>query len=118
MFEGRLVCDGGRVVLATELGALHVPAATRPALGPHHLVVRPSDVVVAPMGTPPAPSTNALVAVVRDVVYVGGERRYDLELADGTVITSRRAVDAADDYRPGDRVCAAWAIDRGAVVND
>ncbi len=118
MFEGRLVRDVEAVVLVTELGPLTVPAYTPVNVGPHHLVVRPADVVVRPEGDRPGPGYNALAATVRDVMYVGGDLRYDLVLDDGAVVTSRHPVDAAGDHRPGDRVLAAWPVERGAVVSD
>ncbi|WP_157252103.1 ABC transporter ATP-binding protein [Nonomuraea typhae] len=66
------------------------------------LLVRPQHLRVLPPGEPGLP------AVVREVIYVGGGLRIEVERPDGQRLVARTAVRPDPLPRPGDEIVAHW----------
>ena len=80
------------------------------------LVVRPERLRITPPGGG-APGTNAVVATVTEVLFLGAIRRYELAIPDGQHVVVR--VQAGTDERawhPDDRVSLTWAFDDAVLV--
>ena len=82
------------------------------------LVVRPERLRIVGADEDAAPGTNTVEAAVRDVLYLGSMRKYELALPDGQPAVVREQVGGASAWRPGDRVRLTWAIDDGVLVAD
>jgi putative spermidine/putrescine transport system ATP-binding protein len=62
---------------------------------------------------------NAVEATVRDVLYLGSNRKYELTLPDGGAAAVRQPLGGSDrTWGAGDRVLLTWAIDDGVLVAD
>jgi putative spermidine/putrescine transport system ATP-binding protein len=120
IFRGRIADEGG--------GAVLVDGDTRLVLDPvsmeaHRLdngseaalVVRPEDMRVA-AADDPAPGTNAVDAVIGDILYLGPSRRIELTSSTGTALVVREAASEASERQPGDAVKLTWPVERGVVV--
>ena len=124
IFRGRLDRDAeggaGRPVLVHGDTRLAVDPAGLEARGlgsgvEAALVVRPEDMRVADPGSVP-PGTNAVEAVIGDILYLGPSRRIELTSTTGTPLVVRQPASEASEWQPGDRVRLAWPIERGVVV--
>ena len=85
------------------------------------LVVRPERLrIVAPDAIEAATSgVNTVVASVRDALYLGSNRKYELTLQDGQNATVRRQVgDGEREWQPGDHVGLVWSVDDAVLVSD
>ena len=116
IFSGQLARDGEEFTFQTENGNYRVPATELPVGKPLSLIVRPerlhvqaTDVITDNM--------NGLAATIKDVIYLGSERKYELELADGTMLIARHPVGYMSAPEPGDTVRASWAVEHGVVVS-
>ena len=76
--------------------------------------------IVASDAIEAAPSgVNTVRASVRDALYLGSNRKYELTLPDGQNATVRRQVgDGERDWQPGDRVGLVWSVDDAVLVSD
>jgi putative spermidine/putrescine transport system ATP-binding protein len=64
-------------------------------------------------------AVNMIRATVRDALYLGSTRKYELTLPSGQAVSVRRQVDGGEgEWQPGDRVGLAWAVDDAVLVAD
>ena len=97
---------------AAAQGALDGGSAAALVVRPERLrIVGPDEAAVA--------GANALEAAVKDVLYLGSMRKYELALPDGQAAVVRQQVGGGErEWQPGDRVRLTWAIDDGVLVAD
>lgn len=116
IFEGKLEHDGD-YYFKTDKFRFTVPTPSKkiPSNVPLSLVVRPERLYIYPKSTKKN-LINTLKVTVKDVIYLGSERKYELETEDGTELIARHQV--SDGYQPraGDKVIASWGVERGVVV--
>ncbi len=116
--------DHGWLVRGDERWQVAVGATSRARLaadGAAALVIRPERLQIdgAADGTALDSGTNAIEATVRDVLYLGSIRKYELTLRDGQAATVRQQLGGGDPlWQPGDRVRLGWAIADGVLVPD
>jgi len=56
---------------------------------------------------------------VRDALYLGATRKYELTLHDGQPVTVRRQADTGEPaWQPGDPVSVVWTVDDAVLVAD
>lgn len=116
IFSGRL--DGNCTHLDSEGMNLSVPNTMLKGNQPAALVVRPERMRLSALGTEIA-NANSVDATVKDIIYLGSERKYELELANGTVLIARHQVGRTEiNPAVGETVLASWQIDHGVVVTD
>ncbi len=117
--------DGGWLVRDPWRWQVGAAAATRASLGggaAAALVVRPERLRIVgadDAGAGPAAVVNAVEATVRDVLYLGSMRKFELDLPDGNAAVVRQQRGGrTHQARPGDRVRLIWAVDDGVLVAD
>ena len=91
------------------------PARRSPAL------VRPERLRIVGVDDagPAAAGANTVEASVRDALYLGSTRKYELTLPDGQAATVRQQVVGGEQvWQPGDRVGLTWAVDDAVLVSD
>jgi putative spermidine/putrescine transport system ATP-binding protein len=104
-----------------RIGAAQSERAALEGGTPAALVVRPERLrIVGPEEAGVAsPDANTVGATVRDALYLGSTRKYELILTDGGTATVRRQVgDGERDRQPGDHVAITWAVDDAVLVSD
>ncbi len=83
------------------------------------LVVRPERLRIGGADEAAVAGANALEAAVKDVLYLGSMRKYELALPDGQAAVVRQQVGGGErEWQAGDRVRLTWAIDDGVLVAD
>ncbi|MBI2762463.1 MAG: ABC transporter ATP-binding protein [Chloroflexi bacterium] len=85
------------------------------------IVVRPERLRIVGLNDPAvaAPGVNAVEASVRDALYLGSIRKYELMLPDGQAATVRRQVGGGErEWQSGDRVGLIWAVNDAVLVAD
>jgi putative spermidine/putrescine transport system ATP-binding protein len=117
--------DGGWLVRDPwrwQVGAATAARASLDSGSAAALVVRPERLRIVgenDAGAGPAAAVNAVDAVVRDVLYLGSMRKFELLLPDGHAAVVREHLGGgAHERRPGDRVRLTWAVDDGVLVAD
>jgi putative spermidine/putrescine transport system ATP-binding protein len=117
--------DGGWLVRDPWRWQVGAAAAARASLdggSAAALVVRPERlriVGVDDAGAPPVSGENAVEATVRDVLYLGSMRKFELVLPDGNAaVVRQQRGGGAHQRRPGDQVRLTWAVDDGVLVAD
>jgi len=56
---------------------------------------------------------------VREVIYLGSERKYELEDETGQVLIARHQVGKANlDLQVGDQLFASWDVEHGVLVSN
>ena len=128
ILRGRFERDAGGVWLVRDgtrwqVGEAQAARAAVEGGATAALVVRPERLRIVAAETAAAAgageSLNAVEAVVRDALYLGSTRKYELTLADGQNATVRRQVgDGEREWDPGDRVALTWAVDDAVLVAD
>src|SRR5829696_838476 len=123
IFRGRFTQSNGRSSLSAGKRKFAVSEhAELPDEGAQGaLVVRPERLKVmnASADAKPRPDQNAIQATVKEVIYLGGERKYILATSDGGNLIARHQVGIGEvEPRPGDEVIACWQIEHGVVVFD
>ncbi|MGB0386722.1 MAG: ABC transporter ATP-binding protein [Ardenticatenaceae bacterium] len=116
IFEGKLEQDGDYYFKTDQFRfAVPNPKKGLPRDVPLSLVVRPERLYIYPKSTKKN-LVNTLNVTVKDVIYLGSERKYELETPDGLELIARHQV--SDGYQPraGDQVIASWGVERGVVV--
>ncbi len=104
-----------------RVGAAQAGRAALAADSPAALVVRPERLRIVGLDDASAATAgaNSVQAAVRDALYLGSTRKYELTLPDGQAATVRRQVgDGEREWQPGDRVCLTWAVDDAVLVAD
>lgn len=111
-----LVHDGAR----WRVGSAQAGRAALAADGPAALIVRPERLRIAGLddGGPADTVTNRVVATVRDALYLGASRKYELALAGGKMVTVREPMGDGHAWQPGDRVALGWAVDDAVLLPD
>ena len=62
---------------------------------------------------------NSVEAVVRDVLYLGSMRKFELVLPNGNAAVVReQLIGGVQERQPGDQVRLTWAVDDGVLVAD
>ncbi|MHB2263632.1 ABC transporter ATP-binding protein [Aliihoeflea sp. PC F10.4] len=85
--------------------------------GPHALLLRPEDVTVKPIGSTETAFDNILKGRVRELIYVGSATKFEIVLADGTVMLARgRSQDSGIAH--GDEVEICWSASSGSILRD
>jgi putative spermidine/putrescine transport system ATP-binding protein len=79
------------------------------------LVIRPEKLGVASTGDG---AVNAAEATVKDVRYLGADRKYGMELPDGQAVVVRQRVGGEREWQPGDQVVLTWEPDDGVLIAD
>jgi putative spermidine/putrescine transport system ATP-binding protein len=117
IFRG-IVSDGGqRITIKGEGWCLYgeAPLNERIAAGSQaSLVVRPDRLSLVPVGSPPSAGKQRILARVRQVVYLGGALKYELEALGQTIY----ARPAAEVFEPdaGQEVSVEWLAEHGIIV--
>lgn len=112
-----LVRDGTR----WRIGALQALRAAIVSGANAALVVRPERLrIIGPNDVGAAATgANTVEASVRDALYLGPTRKYELTLRDGQTATVRRQVgDDEGEWRPGDEVRLTWSVEDAVLVAD
>ncbi|MEM7534153.1 MAG: ABC transporter ATP-binding protein [Chloroflexota bacterium] len=117
IFAGQLRQDGEQTIFQSNVGNFIVPGTTLSTGTPLSLVVRPERMHIYAVGTD-VNDANALSATVKDIIYLGSERKYELELGDGTMVIARHPVGYANTPSIGETVTASWAVEHGVVVSN
>ena len=116
--------DGGWLVRDPWRWQVGAAAAARASLeggAAAALVVRPERLRIVGVDAGPGLATgvNAVDAIVRDVLYLGSMRKFELVLPDGNAaVVRQQRGGGAHEGRPGDRVRLTWAVDDGVLVAD
>lgn len=116
IFSGRL--DGICTHLISGDIPLKVPNTSLAPNGPAALVVRPERMQLNRSGVD-LPTSNSVEVTVKDIIYLGSERKYELELANGTALIARHQV-GRTEINPvvGEKILASWNVEHGVVVTD
>src|SRR5690606_3375240 len=78
---------------AIEVAGVKVVSRGRPCgSGPHAILVRPEKITLARPGAELPDGVNRLQGRVTESLYLGAGTKYEVRLADGTVILSRMPV--------------------------
>jgi putative spermidine/putrescine transport system ATP-binding protein len=114
---GWLVRDDARWRVSTaqvELAALAAGSAAALVVRPERLrLVDPDETGASRAGI------NTIPASVRDALYLGSTRKYELTLPDGQAARVRRQLGGGErEWQPGDRVDLVWAVDEAVLVSD
>jgi len=126
ILRGRFERDGDagwltRGDLRWRVGAAQVERAAIADGSKAALVIRPERLRIVGVGDVGAAANeaNAVEASVRDALYLGSNRKYELTLRDGQTATVRRQVGDRDrEWQPGDQVGLVWAVDEAVLVSD
>ena len=114
---GWLVRDDARWRVSTaqvERAALAAGSAAALVVRPERLrLVDPDETGASRAGI------NTIPASVRDALYLGSTRKYELTLSDGQAARVRRQLGGGErEWQPGDRVDLVWAVDEAVLVSD
>ena len=83
------------------------------------LLVRPERLRIVGADEAAAAGANMLQAAVKDVLYLGSMRKFELALPDGQAAVVRQQVGGGEQvWQPGDRVSLIWAVDDAVLVAD
>jgi putative spermidine/putrescine transport system ATP-binding protein len=82
------------------------------------LVVRPEHLNVRAAGARVPGGHNVLDGVIRDVVYLGSDRRVEVTLRDGRHVVARTAARDAAVPAPGEAAVVHWHAEAGVIVAD
>jgi putative spermidine/putrescine transport system ATP-binding protein len=81
------------------------------------LIVRPERLGIAGTEDDAVSGSNQVEATVRDVLYLGSMRKYELRLTDGQAAVVRQPVGGERGWTDGDRVRLSWAVDDAVLVD-
>jgi putative spermidine/putrescine transport system ATP-binding protein len=125
ILRGRFERDdsGGWLVRSDTRWRVSAAQVERAALGAGSaaaLVIRPERLrMVGPDETGAIAGANAIQASVRDALYLGSTRKYELTLPDGQAARVRRQLGGGErEWQPGDRVGLVWAVDDAVLVSN
>jgi putative spermidine/putrescine transport system ATP-binding protein len=126
ILRGRFERDDGGAWLARDgtrwrVGATQAERAAIEGGAKAALVVRPERlrIIGAEEAGPASTGSNTIEALVRDALYLGSIRKYELTLPDGQMVSVRRQAGTGErEWQPGDRVGLAWAVDDAVLVSD
>jgi putative spermidine/putrescine transport system ATP-binding protein len=112
--RGQVSSNGDHYILEVAGGSVRATGTvtgTRAAL-----VVRPEHIAVGADGDAPGSGRNHLPARVIEEIYLGSERKLELELADGSVILARESADRLSPARVGEQVTVHWDVEHGVLL--
>jgi putative spermidine/putrescine transport system ATP-binding protein len=112
--------DGGWLVRAAWRGRISSSAVARSGVesgGAAALVIRPERLEVRAADAPDRPDENSIAATIREVLFLGSMRKFELVLPDGQVAVVRSPIEPTA-HAAGDSVKVAWEVDRGVLVAD
>jgi putative spermidine/putrescine transport system ATP-binding protein len=114
--DGRWLARGG---LRWRVGAAQAERAAVADGSAAALVIRPERLRITGIDDAAAPQgLNTVEATVRDALYLGSTRKYELTLLDGQDVSVRRQVDSGERaWQPGERVRLLWAVDDAVLVS-
>ena len=118
--EGEVAGLQGRDVAATVAGATVVAICRQPpAVGARVvLAIRPEKIGFRDLSAPASQTRlNTIMAVVREVTFVGEMHRYILEIAPGVTLVAKQQHRFQMKARaPGERVMIEWHVEDSLVV--
>ncbi len=121
IFRGMLVKSDGRSFVRCPEGRFNLAApdtATCAPGSPAALMVHPEQLRLTSPDSEPAPDENSISATVRDIIDLGGERKYVLVSAANDELICRHKVGTSEmESRPGDEVTGCWKVEDGVVVS-
>ncbi len=126
IFRGAFARDGAGGTLAHDAGRWRVgPAAVgRSGLdgaGPAALVIRPERLRLMAPGDVLDPALNVVEATIRDALYLGPLRKYELRLPGGQMAVARQQAGVGGmgrDWLEGEQVRIAWGSEDGVLLPD
>jgi len=119
VFRGTVSGDGEEATIKGDNWRLRGPArwnehvATGSAAS---LVVRPDRLTLAAADSPSSPGRQRILGRVRQVVYLGGVLKYELEALGQTVYGRPSADSPALVPSPGQEVAVEWRTEHGIIV--
>jgi putative spermidine/putrescine transport system ATP-binding protein len=115
LLRGRIERDGQACFLVGDPFRLAVSAG---AVGQRAaLVVRPERLRLCPANATSELYKNALEATVKEIIYLGGERKYELLTPGGLRLIARQQI-GEESFGLGDAVIASWPLEHGVLVPD
>jgi len=114
--DGRWLARGG---LRWRVGPAQAERAAVADGSAAALVIRPERLRITGIDDDAAlQGLNAAEATVRDALYLGSTRKYELTLVDGQDVSVRRQVDSGERaWQPGERVRLLWTVDDAVLVS-
>ncbi len=112
--------DGGWLVREGWRGRVSAAASARAGLADGAaaaLVVRPEKLEVRPSDASDASDEDSLPATVRDVLFLGSQRKYELTLTANQAAVVRSPI-GPPGPGAGESVRVAWKVDDGVLVAD
>lgn len=85
--------------------------------GPQTILVRPEKITIDVPGKEQPAGTNRLRGRVTESLYLGSGTKYEVQLADGTLVVSRMPV-AERPFSIGDEVDVSWQISDSKLLAD
>ncbi|WFU39979.1 ABC transporter ATP-binding protein [Bradyrhizobium sp. CB82] len=82
------------------------------------LVIRPDRISLVSVNSPTAPASQRIIGRVRQVVYLGGTLKYELESLNQIVYVRPKADVSAFTPSPGEEVGVEWRTEYGVIVAD
>jgi putative spermidine/putrescine transport system ATP-binding protein len=114
--------DGGWLTRAAwrwRVGATATRRASLQGGSAGALVVRPERMRIVGRDEELERGPNTVEAAVADVLYLGSVRKYELTMPDAQrAVVRQQAGGGEREWRPGDQVRLAWAIEDGVLVAD
>jgi putative spermidine/putrescine transport system ATP-binding protein len=112
-FSGKVVRDGVNFALDTPAGILRVNTDL-PSGGLATVVIRPERFKIRRAGE--QGGSNSVNATIRETVYLGSSRRFEIVFDDGRTGIVREGAGAGPAIAAGERVDVTWHVEDGYVV--
>ncbi|UCI31936.1 ABC transporter ATP-binding protein [Mesorhizobium sp. B4-1-4] len=119
IFRGVVGRDGETISVKGDGWHLLGPAHCKEALAPESraaLVIRPDKLVLVPVNSPIASGTQRIIGRVRQVVYLGGTLKYEVEALNQAIYARSKSDASSFQATPGEDVGVEWRTEHGVVV--
>lgn len=119
LFHGLMSRDKGALAIEGSGWCLRGPVQFDESVPPGSraaLVIRPDRLSLVPADSLPAPGNERIIGRVRQVVYVGGALKYELEALNQTVYARPTTDGLTFAPHPGDEVGLEWRTEHGMIV--
>jgi putative spermidine/putrescine transport system ATP-binding protein len=119
IFHGVLGRDGEKTAIKGDGWHLYGPVRPGERLAPGSqaaLVVRPDRLNLVPVDAAPGPFCQRTTGRVRQVVYIGGTLKYELEALNQTIYARARADVSTFAPDPDQEVGVEWRTEHGIIV--